>query len=102
MEFLEAVTIFEYFEDISNVYFLSDKAKLVNVRDGLQMMYNTAFPYIKEIVRENQERETISEETLPQHNFIKNISDGTLSMREIVFSTLDVLLPGMREVSHKN
>ena len=42
-----------------------------------------------------------TDELLPQHNYLKYLNDGTLSMQEIVMSTLDVLLAGIRNVSHK-
>ena len=65
-------------------------------------MHKRLLPYVEQLVQENEEREKTTDELLPQHNYLKNLNDGTLSMQEIVMSTLDVLLAGIRNVSHKN
>ena len=101
-EFLDEVTIFEWFDELHNLYFLSDKTRMVPIQEGMERMYTRLLPYVKQLVQENEEREKTTDELLPQHTYLKNLANATLSMQEIVMSTLDVILAGTRTVSHKH
>jgi len=93
-EFLDEVTTFQWFNEIHNLYFLSDKSRMKAVQEGIRGMYDKFLPYITEIVRESEERETAEE-----YNYMKKLADGTRSIEEIVMSTLDLILAGTRSVS---
>ena len=75
---------------------------MLPVQKGFEKMHARFLPHMKQLVQEIEEREKTTDELLPQHNYLKNLNDGTLSMQEIVMSTLDVLLAGTRNVSHNH
>ena len=75
---------------------------MLPIQKGWEKMHTRLLPYVKQLVQENEEREKTTDELLPQHNYLKILANGTLSMHEIVMSTLDVLLAGTRDVSHKH
>lgn len=93
-EFLDEVTTFQWFNEIHNLYFLSDKSRMKAVQEGIRGMYDKFLPYVTEIVQESEERETAEE-----YNYMKKLADGTRSIEEIVMSTLDLILAGTRSVS---
>ena len=101
-EFVDEVTTFEWFNEIHSLYFLSDKTRMVPIQEGMERMYTRFLPYVEELVQENEKRDKTTDKLLPQHNYLKNLTNGTLSMQEIVMSTLDVILAGTRTVSHKH
>ena len=62
----------------------------------MQKMFVQILPSVQQVVREIEERKP----TLPQYNYMKNLANGTMSIHEIVMSTLDVILAGTRTVSN--
>lgn len=101
-EFVDELTTFEWFNEIHNLYFLSDKTRMVPIQEGMQRMYTRFLPYVEQLVQENEKRDKTTDKLLPQHNYLKNHTNERLSVQEIVMSTLDVILGGTRSVSHKH